>query len=118
VGGAGTADSAYKLALAAKSRIFVVEKGLVAVILWHRRMQKIHFSQKQTAAGGSRPRGPLGIKARAVVKRFLGSYAGCGQACVEICAANGFYFGHSLGKKYGKASDESVAGTGAVNAVD
>jgi hypothetical protein len=40
MGGAGIADSAYKLRLAAKSRIFVGEKPWGTLILSHCRMQK------------------------------------------------------------------------------
>src|SRR5579864_836569 len=63
-------------------------------------------------------RGPFGVKACSVIKRFLSSDAGCGQGCVEIGAANRFLFGHALGKKNGKASDKSIARSAAVNTVD
>ena len=40
VGGAGIADSAYKLRLAVKSRIFVEENDGAALIFWHCCIQK------------------------------------------------------------------------------
>jgi hypothetical protein len=85
------------------------------IVVSHWLMRKNLSTRKMRDSG---LRFPFGVKACAVIKRFLSSDTGCGQGCVEIGAANRFLFGHSLGKKYGKASDKSIARTAAVDAVD
>src|SRR5215469_15290510 len=65
----------------------------------------------------SRASVPLGIEASAVEKRFLSSHSGSGESGVEIRAADGVGLGKSLSQENGKAADESVTGTGAVNAL-
>src|ERR1700674_3821896 len=73
--------------------------------------QRIEVSAELGFAAGH----PLRVEPRPIVKRFLRSHAGGGEAGVKVGAPHRLPLGKPLPKKNGETSDEGIAGSGAVD---
>src|ERR1700722_5934279 len=68
------------------------------------------LDQMRTTLGG-----PCGIETPAIIERFLRAHACSGKRSIEVGAAHRFFLPNTFREKYGEASDEGVARSGAVN---